>query len=108
MNSSSSSSSCFGSALLLIIVLAVLRLASPEIWKVLLTLTAGAFSLAAIIFLALLGTIGYFTYKNFKKNQARSTEMQAGGFDRTDLLYQSVVERLQKDIALNQVSAEEL
>jgi predicted negative regulator of RcsB-dependent stress response len=107
-SSSSSSSSCFGTALLLIVILAILRFASPEIWKILLTLTAGAVSVAVMIFLALLGTIGYFTYKNFKKNQSRSTEMQTGGFDRTDQLYQSVVERLQKDIVLNQVSAEEL
>lgn len=108
MKSSSSSSSCFGSVLLIVVILAFLRFASPEIWKVILTLTAGAVSLGVLIFLAILGVIGYFTYKNFKKNQNQVSESQYGGLDRTDLLYRNVVERLQKDITLNQVSAEEL
>jgi hypothetical protein len=107
-SSSSSSSSCFGTALLIIIILVFLRFASPEIWKILLTLTAGAFSLAALLFLILVSAIGYFLYKNFKKNRQTIDQADYGSPDRTESLYRSVVERLQKEITLNQVSAEEL
>jgi hypothetical protein len=107
-SSSRSSSSCFGSALLIVLILVVLRFASPEIWKVLLSLTVGFFSLGILLFVLLFGAIGYFTYKNFKKNQKIAADSKAGFADRTEALYRSVVERLQNDIALNQVSAEEL
>lgn len=108
MKSSSSSSSCFGSFILLVFVLILLRFAAPEIWKIILTLTAGALSLGALLFIVILGVIGYFTYKNFKKNQKASGENRYGALDRTEALHRSVVERLQRDLTLNQVSAEEL
>jgi hypothetical protein len=108
MKSSRSSSSCFGSALLIVLLLAVIRFASPEVWKVFLSLTVGFFSLGILVFVLLFGAIGYFTYKNFKKNQKIAADSKAGFADRTEALYRSVVERLQNDIGLNQVSAEEL
>jgi hypothetical protein len=108
MKSSRSSSSCFGSALLIVLLLVVIRFASPEVWKVFLSLTVGFFSLGILVFVLLFGAIGYFTYKNFKKNQKIAADSKAGFADRTEALYRSVVERLQNDIGLNQVSAEEL
>jgi len=108
MKSSRSSSSCLGSIFLIVLIAAVLSFAFPGIWKILLSLTVGFFSLGILLFVLLFGAIGYFTYKNFKKNQKMEADSRAGVADRTEALYRSVVERLQNDIGLNQVSADEL
>ena len=103
----SSSFSCLGSFVLLIVALVVLRIALPELWIILAEITKIALSFSVLIVLALLALIGYFTYKNFQTNKQKVEEKKYERIGRTEALYKTVVDRLQQDIILNQVSAEE-
>ncbi len=104
---SSSSSSCLGSAVLLVIVLIAIRFALPGVWKILAALFSTAFYGGVILVLLGLLALGYFTYKNLKKNQIKQVNAKTVRVDRTEALYQSVVSRLNQDVVLNEVSAEE-
>lgn len=103
----SESSSCFGSLLLLVIALVLVRFLAPEIFLWLAVLFEGALYAGGIVVLLALATIGYFTYRNLKANQQKQEEKKFEHVTRTEALYRSVVDRLQRDIVLNQVSAEE-
>lgn len=104
---SSSSSSCFGSAILLIIALIAIRFALPGLWKILAAIFSTAFYGGILVVLAGLLLLGYFTYKNFKGNQKKQQNAQTILVDRTEALYKAVVSRLNQDVVLNEVSAEE-
>ena len=102
----SSNSSCLGSVFLLVIVLIAIRYALPGLWSVIAAIFSTAlFTGAAIVILAL-AVLGYFTYKNLKGNQKKE-DVQSAQVDRTEALYKSVISKLQQDMMLNQVSAEE-
>jgi hypothetical protein len=103
---SSKSSSCFGSALLLVVVLIAIRFALPGLWKVIAALFSAAAVSGAALAIAGLLALGYFTYRNFKSNQKKKS-VESVQVDRTEALYKSVVSKLQQDMMLNQVSAEE-
>lgn len=102
----SSNSSCLGSVFLLVIVLIAIRYALPGLWSVIAAIFSTAlFTGVAIVILAL-AVLGYFTYKNLKGNQKKE-DVQSAQVDRTEALYKSVISKLQQDMMLNQVSAEE-
>jgi hypothetical protein len=104
--SSSNKSSCLGSVFLLVIVLIAIRFALPGLWNVIAAIFSTAlFAGVAIVILAL-AVLGYFTYKNLKGNQKKEN-IQSVQVDRTEALYKSVISKLQQDMMLNQVSAEE-
>jgi hypothetical protein len=107
MKSSSSSSSCLGSAILLIIALIAIRYALPGLWKVVATIFSTAFYGGIVVVLAGLLLLGYFTYKNYKRNEKKQQNAQTIHVDRTEALYRSVISRLNQDVVLNEVSAEE-
>jgi hypothetical protein len=104
---SSSSSSCVGSAVLIILALIAIRYALPGLWKILAAIFSTAFYGGIILLLVGLLLLGYFTYRNFKGNQKKEQDAQTIRVDRTEALYKSVVSRLNQDIVLNEVSAEE-
>jgi hypothetical protein len=83
------------------------RYALPGVWKILAAVFSTAFYGVGIVFLAALLLIGYFTYKNFKRNEKKQQNAQTIHVDRTEALYRSVVSRLNQDVVLNEVSAEE-
>jgi predicted negative regulator of RcsB-dependent stress response len=105
---SGSNSSCFGTAFLLIVALVVLRFALPAVWRILELLFVEAFYFGFFVIVILLAVIGYFTYKNLSKNRDRQETRKYARVTRVEELYQSIVERLNRDMVLNQVSAEEL
>jgi hypothetical protein len=104
--SSSNKSSCLGSVLLLVIVLIAIRFALPGLWNVIAAIFSTTLIAGAAIVLLGLAVLGYFTYKNLKGNQKKQ-DLQSVQVDRTEALYKSVVSKLQQDMMLNQVSAEE-
>jgi hypothetical protein len=104
---SSKSSSCVGSAVLIILALIAIRYALPGLWKILAAIFSTAFYGGIIVLLVGLLLLGYFTYRNFKGNQKKEQDAQTIRVDRTEALYKSVVSRLNQDIVLNEVSAEE-
>ena len=103
----SQSSSCFGSLLLLVVALILVRLLIPELFLWLAVLFEGALYAGGIVILLVLAVIGYFTYKNLMSNKQQQEEKKFAHVTRTEALYRSVVDHLQRDIVLNQVSAEE-
>lgn len=103
---SSNSSSCLGSVLLLVAALIAIRFALPGLWKILAAIFSTAFFGGVVLIVLGLLVAGYFTYKNFKSNQKKLAG-ESAHVDRTEALYRSVVSRLQQDILLSQVSAEE-
>jgi hypothetical protein len=103
----SSSSSCLGSFLLLIVALVLVRFALPELWLILAGAAKVILSFGVLAFLALIGIVGYFTYRNLQANKQKQQEKKYEHIGRTEMLYRSVVDRLQQDLTLNQISAEE-
>ncbi len=104
--SSSNKSSCLGSVFLLVIVLIAIRFAIPGLWNVIAAIFSTALFAGVAIVILGLAVLGYFTYKNLKGNRKKEN-VQSVQVDRTEALYKSVVSKLQQDMMLNQVSAEE-
>lgn len=105
---SGSNSSCLSTAFLLIAALVLIRFALPAIWEVLAIVVVDAFYFGFFVILLLLAVIGYFTYKNLSKNRQKKETQKYARVTRVEELYQSVVNHLNRDMVLNQVSAEEL
>src|SRR3990172_6100379 len=106
--SSKPASSCFGTLILLVVSLAIIRFMLPGIWRLLAIVFEGAFYGGTLLFFIALIVIGYFTYKNLKGDQQKAEDKKYELVSRTEALYKSVVDRLQADALLNQVSVEEL
>src|SRR5829696_6567565 len=103
MSSRSSSSSCLGSALLVVIALIMVRFGLPGLWEILAALFSTALYAGAALFVLLIAAIGYFTYRNLQKNRKSDEETRYSRITRTQELYKSVVQRLQRDMISNQV-----
>lgn len=105
--SPSPSSSCIGSLLLVVVTLIAVRFGLPGVWGVLAGFTKVAFAFGGVIFLILFLLLGYFIIKNLRGNRQTEDEKKYSRISRVEMLYRSITERLQKDILLNQTSAEE-
>ena len=103
-----SKSSCLGTALLLVLILALVRYSLPAVWKILAGLFAGAFYLSLGLFVILLGLLGYFTYKNLGRNKQKREQIRYARVTRVEQLYRSLLDRLNREMGLRQISAEEL
>jgi len=103
----SESSSCFGSLLLLLAGLVLIRFLAPGVFRLLAVLFEGTIYAGGFVVILVLGAIGYFTYKNLKGNKQKQEEKKFVHVTRAESLYRSVVDHLQRDIVLNQVSPEE-
>jgi len=103
----SESSSCFGSLLLLLAGLVLIRFLAPELFRLLAVLFEGTLYAGGFVVLLALAAIGYFVYKNLKGNKQKEEERKFAHVTRTEALYRSVVDHLQRDMMLNQVLAEE-
>jgi hypothetical protein len=102
-----SGSSCLTSVLLILAALIMIRFGLPSVWRLLVGLFAGAFYLGAFFIIILIAVFGFLTYRNLQKNRQQERSQQFAPASEALALYRSVVERLQKDMLLNQVSAEE-
>jgi uncharacterized membrane protein len=102
-----SGSSCLTSVILILAALIMIRFGLPSVWRVLVGLFAGAFYLGAFLSILLIVLFGFLIYRNLQKNKAQERSQQFAPGSETLALYRSVVERLQKDMILNQVTAEE-
>lgn len=102
-----SASSCLTSVILILAALIMIRFGLPSLWRVLVGLFAGAFYLGAFVIIILMALLGFLTYRNLQKNRKQEISHQFAPASETLALYRSVVERLQNDMLLNQVSAEE-
>ena len=105
---SESKGSCLGTVFLLIGTLVLIRYALPAVWKILAGLFAGAFYLGLFLFLALLAVLGYFIYKNLTRNKLKGEENRYARVLRVEDLYKALLDRLQREMELNQVTVEEL
>ncbi len=104
---SESSRSCFGTLILTVISLALIRYTLPAIWKILAGFFTGALYLGLFLIVALVIVLGYFTYRNLTGNRRNWGVKQVARVTRVEELHQTLIERLQNDLTLNQVSAEE-
>jgi predicted metal-dependent hydrolase len=105
---SESKTSCLGTVFLLVGTLVLIRYALPVVWKILAGLFAGALYLGIFVFLAFLAVLGYFTYKNLSRNKVKEGEKGYAVVLRVEDLYKALIERLHREVELNQVSVEEL
>lgn len=103
----SSSSSCFGTLFWIVLTLLLIRFALPSLWKILAGIFTGTFYLGIALFVVALVVLGYFTYQNLRGNRQKQEEKKYERVHRAEELYHAVVRRLQGDLVLNQVSAEE-
>lgn len=99
--------SCFGNFILLCIALVFIRYAAPGFWRILIGIFAGTVYFSLFIFLVALAVLAYFIYKNLRGNQQQEEEKKYSRVSQTEAVYQSIVKRLQEDLTLNQVTAEE-
>src|SRR5438552_624659 len=104
---SSRSSSCFGTLFLALFALIVIRFALPQLWGLLIGFFSTALYATAGLLLVILAVFGYLIFKNLHGNKQKIQERQYEKITRVETLYRSVVGRLQKDMAGNQVSADE-
>ena len=93
---------------MLVLVLALIRYSFPAVWKILAGLFAGAFYLGLGLFVILLGLLGYFTYKNLSRNKQKQVQLHYSRVTKVEQLYRSLVDRLNQEMGLHQISAEEL
>src|SRR5439155_19701229 len=101
----SSFSSCFTTLILAIVAAALVRFALPGVWHVLAMLLTGTLVLGFLVFFAALRVVGFFIYRNVKRNKDKQeTEKYAKG-SLTVELYRSCVGRLQQNIVFNQVTS---
>lgn len=106
--SKSSSASCFGTLLIFVVTLVAIRYGLPGLWAVMVGLTKGAFLFGGFLFLIVFVALGYFTYKNLRKNKQTEEDKKYLKITRVETLYRSVMDKLQKDIVLNELSPEEM
>ena len=71
-------------------------------------LFAGAFYIGVGLFLVLLAVLGYFTYKNLTRNKQKQEQTRYAHVTRVEALYTSLLDRLNREMGLHQISAEEL
>jgi predicted negative regulator of RcsB-dependent stress response len=105
---SGSNTSCFGTAILLIIALALLKLLFPAAWGILASLLINAFYAGFLLVAIAFCVVGYFVFKNLSKNREKQEAKKYARVTRVEELYRSIVERLNRDMVLNEVTAEEL
>ena len=74
---------------MLVLVLALIRYSLPALWKILAGLFAGAFYLGLVLFVILLGLIGYFTYKNLRRNKQKQVQLHYSRVTKVEQLYRS-------------------
>ena len=104
----SSFSSCFGTLILAIVAAALIRFAFPPFWNFLAVLFTGTLVIGSALFLIALLAVGFFIYRNLRRNKDKLESEKYARVTRAENLYRSVVNRLQQDMVLNQVTAEEL
>lgn len=92
----------------MIIAVALLRYALPGVWHILAVLFTGTLFFTGLLFFLVLIAVGFFTYRNLKRNKMRAETEKYARVSRTEALYRSVISRLQNESVLNQVSADEL
>jgi hypothetical protein len=105
---SESTYSCLGTSILAVLLLALIRYTLPAVWKILAGLFAGAFYLGTGLFLILIILLGYFTFKNLTRNKKKKEETRYARVTRVENLYRSLVDRLNREMGLHQISSEEL
>jgi predicted negative regulator of RcsB-dependent stress response len=108
MKSSKSSISCFGTLVLGIFLILSIHYFLPGFWTPLITVGKGIFFFGFAVFLLVIAVVAFFTIKNLRSNKKRDEESKYTSVLRTENLYRSIVDRLQKDVVLNEVSPEEL
>jgi hypothetical protein len=104
----SNSTSCFTSLVVLLAGAVLVRFALPGLWRVLAVVFEGTVYAGLVLFVLGLAILGYFIYQNLKKNEQKQQAQKYARVTRTEDLYKSVVDRLQRDAVLNQVSVDEL
>ena len=100
--------SCFRTVLMVIASLVLIRFALPVVWELLGTLFVGGIYVALVLVVVVVALIGLITFKNLSKNKKKEEVKKYSRVTRVEDLYKSVVDRLNQDMILNQVSAEEL
>lgn len=105
---SESTYSCLGTTLLLVLILALVRYSLPAVWKILAGLFAGAFYLGVAGFVILIVLLGYFTYRNLGRNKQKQEQIRYSRVTRVEQLYRTLIDRLNREMSLHQISAEEL
>jgi hypothetical protein len=104
---SSKSGSCLGTFLMIVLGMIVIRFLLPELWIILAGIFRGTLYFSGLLIASLLALLGYFTYRNLQKNKQSKEQKKFLPVTKAETLYRSVLDRLQRDITLNQVSAEE-
>ncbi|PWT93960.1 MAG: hypothetical protein C5B54_00970, partial [Acidobacteria bacterium] len=107
-SSSQNSFSCFGTFLLALIAVLLIRYTLPGAWGPIVFLTKGALLTVLVFFVAGVSLLSYFIIRNLKSNKKESIEKQYQPITRTKALYHTVLNKLQKEITLNDVPPEEL
>src|ERR1041385_8722357 len=102
MKSSSSSISCFGTLILGIFLILSIHYFLPGFFTPLIAVTKGVFLFGFVVFLLVIGIVAFFTIRNLKSNKKRDEERKYTSVLRTENLYRSIVDRLQKDVVLNE------
>jgi predicted negative regulator of RcsB-dependent stress response len=105
---SGSNTSCFGTAVLIVAVLALIRFALPAVWKIATVLLVDALYAGFFLVVIALCIIGYFVFKNLSKNKEQQEAKKYSRVTRVEDLYSSIVDQLNRDMVLNQVTADEL
>jgi hypothetical protein len=105
---SESNYSCLGSIVLIVVGLALIRFALPAVWRIFTLIFTGTFFIGIFIFLALLVVLGFFTYRNWVRNKRKAEQNRYARVTRVEELYASLVDRLNSQLALHQISSEEL
>jgi NhaP-type Na+/H+ and K+/H+ antiporter len=93
---------------LLVLVLALIRYSLPAVWKIIAGLFTGALYFGVVFFVILIGVLGYFTYKNLTRNKQKEKQVGYARVTKVEQLYSSLVDRLNREMSLHQISAEEL
>src|SRR5262245_44863304 len=102
---SGSNTSCFGAAILLIGIVFLLKILFPSFWGFITGFMVKAFFAGFFLIILGLCAVGYLILKNLTKNREVQQAKKYERVTRVEGMYRSVVDRLNRDMVLNQVSA---
>lgn len=103
----SGSTSCAATLVMLVVAAVLVRFLIPGLWKAMIAVSAGIVSLFLLLVVLGVVLVGFFTYKNLKRNRLKDEEKKIEKVVRVQQLYKSIQASLDRNTLANQVLSEE-
>lgn len=107
-SSNTSASSCLWTFVAAFVAGALIRFIMPGLWRVVLSVSQALFYFGIVIVAIAVGVGIFLTYRNYQENEKKRAGKGSPVLSKTEELYSRVINKLQTEMVLNQVSADEM